>query len=112
MLVIVLRQAYRHKRCTARIYRALADHERDRVRQRLLLALAIYAEKQALYYAYRLKRLQASIPTDDDSLGQRLWRWLLVRCGVKPTLAWIQRDERRYRGLLRTLAYARLKKFD
>jgi hypothetical protein len=111
-LIGALQQACRQKRSAARIYRALADRERDKVRQRFLLALAAHAERQAMYYAYRLKRLKASIPVADDGPGQRLWRWILIRCGVKPTLAWMERGEHRYRRLLRSLACARLNKLN
>jgi len=37
--------------------------------------------------------LRVLLPEDHDTLGARIWRWLLVRCGSRWALAWIDKVE-------------------
>lgn len=84
-----LQNTYRHQLVVARLYRALAERQSNESHQEVLLVLAQSSEDKATGCAKRLQRLGVSPPLVCDSLGDRIWRWLLVRGGVTWVMAWI-----------------------
>ena len=88
LFTIALQRSCQHKRQAVRLYRALAEREHNALRRALLLKLATYEEQRGRRYAVWLEQLGAPVPEDRESLGDRWWRWVLVRCGVACALAW------------------------
>ena len=94
-----LRRSWRHARASLRIYRALAEREPQEALRAALLQLAASQERRAARKAERLRKLRVLLPEDHDTLGARIWRWLLVRCGSRWALAWIDKVEDYYFAL-------------
>jgi hypothetical protein len=97
---------YQHKRNAARLCRALAARAPDTARRALLLALAANKEQRATRYVARLTQRGVPMSADRDTLGARMWRWMLVRCGVTCALAWMEWVEYNDTRLLMTLPHA------
>lgn len=85
-----LLNSYRHQLVLTRLYRALAERELNASQQELLLLLAQSSEESAQRYAKRLQSLGVSPPPDYDLWSDRIWRFLLVRCGISGVMAWIR----------------------
>lgn len=85
-----LLNSYRHQLVLTRLYRALAERELNASQQELLLLLAQSSEESAQRYAKRLQSLGVSPPPDYDLWSDRIWRFLLVRCGISGVTAWIR----------------------
>lgn len=100
---IALQRSCRHKRQAVRLYRALAEREHNALRHALLLKLATYEEQRGRRYTMWLEQLGAPVPADREPLGDRWWRWVLVRCGVACVLTWTEWFERWDRWFLLTL---------
>jgi hypothetical protein len=83
-----LQKSYRHQLVLAKLYRALAERELNSSQQELLLLLAQSSEDAAKRYAQRLQGLGISPPPDYDLWRDRIWRFLLVRCGISGVMAW------------------------
>jgi len=96
---LLLRRSWRHARESLRIYRALAEREPHTALRAALLQLAASQERRAARKAGRMRRLRMSLPEDRDTLGARVWRLLLVRCGPRWALAWIDEVEDFYLAL-------------
>jgi hypothetical protein len=90
MLNHALQNSYRHQLVLAKLYRALAERELNPSQQELLLLLAQSSEDAAKSYAQRLQGLGVSPPPDHDLWSDRIWRFLLVRCGISWVMAWIR----------------------
>jgi hypothetical protein len=90
LFVMAFQRFCQHKRSAVRLYRALAARERNASRCTLLLSLAANKERLARQYAARLEQRGVSVSEGRDSLGDRVWRWVLVRCGVTCALAWME----------------------
>jgi hypothetical protein len=90
LVVMAFQGFYQHKRNAARLCRALAARAPDTARRALLMALAANKERLARQYAARLEQRGVSVSEGRDSLGDRVWRWVLVRCGVTCALAWME----------------------
>jgi hypothetical protein len=103
LVVMAFQGFYQHKRNAARLCRALAARAPDTARRALLMALAANKERLTRQYAARLEQRGAPLLEDRDSLGDRVWRWVLVRCGVACALAWAEWVEYNDRRLLVTL---------
>lgn len=73
LLCFGLQRSYRHQRTAFRLYQALAEREALAQRRQLLLMLARNAEKSAATHAIRLLSLDAAVPQDLDTWGERLW---------------------------------------
>jgi hypothetical protein len=100
---IALQRSCQHKRQAVRLYRALAEREDNALRRALLLTLAMSEEHRGRRYAVWLEQLGAPVLEDRESLGDRWWRWVLVRCGVAGALAWTEWVDRWDRWCLLTL---------
>ena len=96
---LLLRRSWRHARESLRIYHALAEREPQAALRAALLQLAASQERRAARRAERMRKLCVSLPEDRDTLGARVWRRLLVRCGSRWALAWIDEVEGFYLAL-------------
>ncbi|HZS09032.1 MAG TPA: hypothetical protein VFD58_29625 [Blastocatellia bacterium] len=76
-----------------RIYLELAGREPHEELRTVLLRLATQAETRAARRAAHLRQLHQTVPDDRDPPGARVWRWILVRCGLRWSLGWIDRVE-------------------
>lgn len=86
-----LYRSWRHARASVRIYQVLAEREPDELRSSILVRLAAHAQRRANMKERHLRKLRNGFLVDQDTPAARVWRWLLVRCGVKWALAWIHR---------------------
>ena len=96
---LLLRRSLRHTRESLRIYLALAEREPQTALRAAFLQLAASQERRAARKAERMRKLCMSLPEDRDTLGAIVWRWLLVRCGSRWALAWIDEVEDFYLAL-------------
>ena len=88
-----LQHAWQREQASARIYRALAEHEPSEARRKVLLKLAATEAQHGERWAARLRELGAPLPPDRDTLRDRLWRWLLVQSGTDNALKRIESTE-------------------
>jgi hypothetical protein len=96
---LLLRRSWRHARASMRIYQALAEREPREALRVTLLQLSVSQERRAARKAERLSELRVALPEDRDMLGARIWRWLLIRCGSRWALAWVDKIEDFYLSL-------------
>ncbi len=88
-----LQKAWRRERISRRLYQALAEHEKNPSRRSVLVKLAETEARHGQQWADRLKELGAPIPPERDTLGDRLWRWMLVQSGTDNALKRIEAAE-------------------
>lgn len=82
---------YHHARFTERFYRQLAiDHSNDESSE-MFLKLAETARKRAEWYQARLRWLRASLPPDEDTWVDHIWRRLLASCTLQMKLKLLDR---------------------
>src|SRR5437879_2181178 len=81
-VIEALQQNWRAEKESARVYRELAETEKDARRKGVLLRLAEAEERHAARWEKRLAELGASVPTLADTLGKRLSRWINRRVGT------------------------------
>lgn len=79
--ITAIQQAWQTCHANARLYRALAERAPSPEQRMLLLQLATNAEQHADRRAHWLHRLDAPLPSDEDTIRDRVWRWVLVRRG-------------------------------
>src|ERR1700704_6224478 len=70
-----LKENWRAELQTARVYRELAEDEKDPKRKAILVRMAEAEERHAARWAQKLTELGVPPPELKDSLGQRLSRW-------------------------------------
>jgi hypothetical protein len=107
---LLLRRSLRHAQASLRIYQSLAEREPREALRVALLQLAVSQERRAARKAERMRRLRMSLPEDRDTLGARIWRWLLIRCGSRCALAWIDKIEDFYLALSWEVIWLTMKK--
>src|SRR6476659_1933792 len=87
---------------TARVYRELAQREKDQKRKEILLRMAEAEERHADRWARKLTELGEPPPELKDSLGQRLSRWWNRVAGLDVAIRRMEaaedRHEARYRA--------------
>ena len=88
-----LARSWRHARASMRIYQTMAEREPQPKLRAMLLQLAANEARHADRRAENLRNLPVLLPEDRDSLGERFWRWVLVRCSLKCAMAWMERVE-------------------
>jgi VIT1/CCC1 family predicted Fe2+/Mn2+ transporter/rubrerythrin len=88
-----LRIALGKERATQRTYRALAKREANEARRRALLGLADTEGRHAARWEARLNELGAAVPADQETLRDRLWRWILVQSGTENALKRLESAE-------------------
>ena len=106
LLIAAFQQSYRNKRVAAQIYRAFAEREPRETHRAVLQVLVENAERSAAGYASRLLRLGVLPPLNVNRLGAWGWQWLLICCGVRWAVGWVEwvekRDLHRYVTLFET----------
>ena len=99
-----LQRAWLAEQSSLRIYGDLARHEKNPTRRNVLLKLAESEQQHADRWANRLKELSSPLPPAQESIRQRLWRWILVKTGTDNALKQIEnaedKDEEQYGNLL------------
>jgi len=106
---LLLIRSWRHARASLRIYQALAERELREALRVALLQLAASQERRAAWKAERLRKLREALPEDRDMLGARIWRWLLIRCGSRLALAWVDKVEEFYLAISWKLIWLAMK---
>jgi VIT1/CCC1 family predicted Fe2+/Mn2+ transporter/rubrerythrin len=99
-----LQRAWLAEQASLRIYGDLARHEKNPARRNVLIKLAESEQQHADRWANRLKELKSPLPPAQESIRQRLWRWILVTSGTDNALKQIEnaedKDEEQYGNLL------------
>ena len=99
-----LKRAWLAEQVGLRIYRALAEHEKDPARRKVLLKLAETEQQHGKRWSDRLHELGVELPEYHDTLRQRVWRWILIQSGTDNALKQIENaednDEEQYGDLL------------
>ncbi len=88
-----LKEALQKERASQRIYRNLAERETNEARKNALTDLAETERRHARRWIERLQELSAEIPPDRETIGQRIWRWVLVQSGTDNALKRIESNE-------------------
>jgi rubrerythrin len=81
-VIRVLQQNWRAEKESARVYRELAEAEKDKGRKDILLRLADAEEHHAARWEKRLAELGANVPTLSDDLKRRFNRWFNRHAGT------------------------------
>jgi VIT1/CCC1 family predicted Fe2+/Mn2+ transporter/rubrerythrin len=85
--------ALKKERASQRIYHALAQRESNEARRNALLGLAETEHRHGERWADRLHELGVAVPSDQDTLRERIWRWVLVQSGTDNALKRIESNE-------------------
>jgi VIT1/CCC1 family predicted Fe2+/Mn2+ transporter/rubrerythrin len=88
-----LQHAWLREQASVRLYRALAEREKNESRRKVLLKLAESEVRHAERWAARLRELGAPLPSNDDSPGDKIRRWALVQTGIDNALKQIESTE-------------------
>ncbi len=88
-----LLEALQHEWASERIYRALAEKEKNQSRRNVLLKLADTEKQHGERWARQLEDLGVPLPANRDTLRNRLWRWVLVQSGTDNALKRIEDAE-------------------
>jgi rubrerythrin len=98
--VQALQQNWRAEKESARVYRELAEPEKDPKRKAILLRLAEAEERHAERWEKKLAELGAAPPMLSDTFGKRVDRWFNRLAGVGVALKRLEaaedRDQTRY----------------
>lgn len=101
-----LLRSLRRVRSSSRLYEALAEHETEGASRELYLRLAANERGRVARKLGSLFKLRARLPVDRDSLAARAWRRVLISCGPKVAMRWI--EWRESRDLSLTICLARV----
>jgi VIT1/CCC1 family predicted Fe2+/Mn2+ transporter/rubrerythrin len=85
--------ALKKERASQRIYKALAQRESNEARRNALIGLAETERRHGERWAVRLGELGVALPSDQETLGERIWRWVLVQSGTDNALKRIESNE-------------------
>ena len=85
--------ALQKERASQRIYDALAQRETNEARRNALLGLAETEHRHGERWANRLIELGVTLPPDQDTFRERIWRWVLVQSGTDNALKRIESNE-------------------
>ncbi len=85
--------ALRKERASQRIYLALAKKETNENRRNALLSLAETERRHSGNWVDRLVELGVPLPPDRDTLGEKIWRWVLIQSGTDNALKRIESNE-------------------
>ena len=88
-----LQNALRKENASQRLYQNLADRETNEARRRVLIELAETESRHGERWSQRLKELGAEIPSSQETLLERIWRWVLVQSGPNNALKRIEDNE-------------------
>jgi VIT1/CCC1 family predicted Fe2+/Mn2+ transporter/rubrerythrin len=99
-----LQHAWRQEQASQRIYRALAAREENEARRGVLLHLAEIEQQHGERWAARLQELGAHVPPYQETVRDKVWRWILVQSGTDNALQRIESTEDDDVGMYETLA--------
>lgn len=85
--------ALQKERASQRIYRALAQREKNEARRNALIGLAETEHRHAQRWLDRLTELGVALPIERDTLREKIWRWVLVQSGTDNALQRIESNE-------------------
>jgi VIT1/CCC1 family predicted Fe2+/Mn2+ transporter/rubrerythrin len=88
-----LQKAVRKEYASQRIYQDLASREKNNSRQQVLMNLAKTESGHAQRWINRLQEFGAEIPSNQENLKERIWRWVLVQSGLDNALKRIESNE-------------------
>lgn len=88
-----LQKAVQKEYASQRIYHDLAQREKNESRRGVLLSLAETESGHAQRWIKRLHDLGAEIPSDRETLKERIGRWVLVQSGIDNALRRIESNE-------------------
>ncbi len=88
-----LKLALMKELATKQTYLALAQHETSETRRRVLESLAETESKHAQRWTQRLVELGEAVPPFQESLQDRIWRWILVQSGTDNALKRLEAAE-------------------
>lgn len=101
-----LKRSLRRVRSRARLYQALADRETDEASRERYRLLADNERGRAARKLASLFSMRARLPIDRAPIAARAWRRLLVLCGPRVAVAWIEWRETRELVLIIAVARA------
>ena len=101
-----LRRSLRRIRSSARLYQALAARASDEASRESYLLLAAHQRRRAVRKLANLFNVRSRLPEDNDPLAARVWRRLLILCGPKAAVAWIEWRDARELTLIIAIARA------
>ena len=99
-----LQRAWQQEQASARIYRALARRESNEARREVLLKLAETEVSHGVRWLTRLREFGALLPSERETLRDRVWRWILVQSGTENALKRIEGSEVEGADLYESLA--------
>jgi VIT1/CCC1 family predicted Fe2+/Mn2+ transporter/rubrerythrin len=85
--------ALQKERASQRIYLALAQRETNESRRSALQGLALTEQRHGQRWADRLIELGVTVPPDQDTLSDKIWRWVLIQSGTDNALQRIESNE-------------------
>src|ERR1700692_2176575 len=91
-----LKENWRAELQTARVYRELAEREKDQKRKDILLRMAEAEERHAGRWAQKLTERGMRPPELKDSLAQRLSRWCNRMAGLDVAIRRMEAAEDRH----------------
>lgn len=92
-LIAQLKINWRREKMGAANYRALAEQEKNPERKAILLRIAEAEDMHAARWEKRLRDLGITDLSYQQSIGERIRTWILVRTGVDNALRRIEREE-------------------
>lgn len=88
-----LKRVWRREQVSQRLYQALADHETETNKKNILKRLAETERSHGERWERQLAALGTAVPEYQDTLSDKIWRWVLVQSGTENALARIERSE-------------------
>ncbi len=88
-----LRLALHKEQATRKTYLALAQRESSETRRHVLEGLAATEAKHAERWTQRLVELGEAVPPFQESLWDRVWRWILIQSGTDNALKRLESAE-------------------
>ena len=88
-----LQVALQKERTAHRTYLALAENELNELRRKALIGLSETEAGHSERWVTRLKELGAEVPPDRETLGERIWRWILIQSGTDNALKRLESNE-------------------
>src|SRR5689334_1849139 len=85
-----LRRSLRRVRSSARLYQALSDRETDETSRELYRLLANHQQGRAARKLTSLFNLRVRLPVNRDPFAARVWRRLMILCGPRVAVRWIE----------------------
>lgn len=101
-----LLRSLRRVRSRSRLYQALAERETDEGYRDLYARLATNERGRAARKLGSLFKMRAHFSADRDAFAARAWRHLLISCGPRVAMRWVEWREGREQTLVIAAARA------